>query len=321
MKRMIAKALTLVLVLSMAIVYAPKTLKVDVVSAATNGSSTTTTTPPKTTTPTNTTAPAPVVSAGSQIYTVVKGDMLWKIAKKFNLTLDQLLALNPQIKNRNLIYVGQKIVVGKEAAPVATTPTTPVATAKKLYHGFGAAANYRLGHTTLNITTASVVFDQDGKIVSLKWDVQEISPTLFPGWADEKTLSAADQAAFKAAIDDQWKTKWEEKDEYGMKSKALSGKEWWEQMGFYENYFKGKTVAEVDAWVNKYTDAVNHRPYKFAYPDKMTDADKIATANFTAAEKDMLVDVTTSATMSLQDDHSHFITALKEAYAARTEIK
>jgi hypothetical protein len=25
--------------------------------------------------------------------------------------------------------------------------------------------------------------------------------------------------------------------------------------------------------------------------------------------------------MSLQDDHSHFITALKEAYAAKTEIK
>jgi hypothetical protein len=155
----------------------------------------------------------------------------------------------------------------------------------------------------------------------LKWDVEEINPEIFPGWANEKDLSAADLAAFKAKIDDQWLTKWEKKDTYGMKASALSGKEWYEQMGFYQNYFKGKTVDEVVAWFNKYTDAVNHRPYKFAYPDKMTDADKAATANFTAEEKKMLVDVTTSATMSLEDGHSHFITALKEAYAARTEIK
>lgn len=323
MKRKIAKVLALLVVLSSGIVYAPKQFKVDVVSAATNSSSTTTTTPAKTTTTTTkTTVPTPVVQAGNKIYTVVKGDVLWKVAKKFNLSLDQLLALNPQIKNRNLIYVGQKIVVGKAAATTTSTTTaTPAATAKKLYHGFGEAANYRSGHTSLNITTASVIFDQDGKIVNLKWDVQEISPELFAGWADEKALTADQLAAFKAAINDQWKTKWEEKDEYGMKSKTLCGKEWWEQMAFYENYFKGMTVAEVEAWVNKYTDSVNHRPYKFAYPEKMTDADKAATANFTAAEKDMLVDVTSGATMSLQDDHSHFITALKEAYEARTEIK
>lgn len=326
MKKIIAKALAVVLTLSVGMVYAPRNLKVDVVSAATTG--TETPTKPSTTTPTKTTTPAPVVSAGSQIYSVVKGDMLWKIAKKFSLTLDQLLALNPQIKNRNLIKVGQKIVVGKKAETVVTAPTTPTTpvVAKKLFHGFGEAANYRTGHTSLNITTASVVFDQDGKIVNLKWDVQEISPTLFPGWADEKKLSADELAAFKAAINDQWKTKLEEKDEYGMKASAISGKEWWEQISFYESFFKGMTVAQVEEWANKYTDA-NKRPWKLAYLDnaKLKDADKEAikkaTANFTAAEKDMLVDVTTSATMSIQDDHSHFITALKEAYEARTEIK
>ena len=45
-------------------------------------------------------------------YTVVKGDTLSKIAKKNNLSLQALLALNPQIKNPNRIYPGQKIVVG-----------------------------------------------------------------------------------------------------------------------------------------------------------------------------------------------------------------
>lgn len=303
------------LTLSTAIAYSPAKTFVDVVSAATGETSTTTS---KTTTTTK--APTPTVAG--QTYTVVKGDKMWKIAEKFGLTLDELKALNPQIKNFNLIRVGQKVTVAEAAA----TPATQVATAKKLYHGFGEVPNYRFLHDgILNITTASVIFDENGKIVDLKWDVEEITPALFPGWAspeDPKYKNLPDaQNAFKATINDKWFTKWEEKDEYGMKEKALSGKEWYEQMGFYQNYFKGMTVDEVVAWFNKYTDVVNHRPYKFAYPDKMTDADKAATANFTAEQKQMLVDVTTSATMSLEDDHSHFMTALKEAYAARTEVK
>lgn len=39
-------------------------------------------------------------------YVVKKGDTLWGLAVKNSLTLDALLALNPQIKNPNLIYVG-----------------------------------------------------------------------------------------------------------------------------------------------------------------------------------------------------------------------
>ena len=42
-------------------------------------------------------------------YTVVRGDTLSKIGKKFGLTLAQLLSMNPQITNPNKIYVGQKI--------------------------------------------------------------------------------------------------------------------------------------------------------------------------------------------------------------------
>jgi len=42
-------------------------------------------------------------------YTVVPGDCLWDIAKRNNMTLDQILALNPQIKNPNLIYPGDQI--------------------------------------------------------------------------------------------------------------------------------------------------------------------------------------------------------------------
>jgi LysM repeat protein len=320
MKKKIAQSLALVSVLSVALASSPaKQFQPDVVSAATNSSTTTTTTPVKTTTPTKTSTKTAAPTVPGQTYVVVKGDKMWKIAKKFGLSLNELKALNPQIKNANLIRVGQKITVAKA---VATTPApaVPVATAKKLYHGFGEEANYRFkGTGNLNITTASVIFDQDGKIVDLNWDVMEITDKLFPGWADPK-MDAAAQAAFKANIDDKFESKKEEGDSYGMKKAAVSGKEWWEQMSYYESFFKGKTVAQVEEWANKYTDA-NKRPFKLAYPDKLTDADKTATASFTDKEKAMLIDVTTSATMSLEDDHSHFLNALKEAYEARKEIK
>ncbi len=57
-------------------------------------------------------------------YIVVKGDTLGRIARKNNLTLSALLALNPQIKNPNLIYPGQKIVVGYITKTVTSQNTT-----------------------------------------------------------------------------------------------------------------------------------------------------------------------------------------------------
>ncbi len=41
--------------------------------------------------------------------TVVSGDTLWGIAARNNVTLSALLALNPQIKNPNLIHPGEKV--------------------------------------------------------------------------------------------------------------------------------------------------------------------------------------------------------------------
>ena len=51
------------------------------------------------------------VSDLPEYYIVKKGDILGKIAKKFNISEDKLLGLNPDIKNPNLIFVGQKIRV------------------------------------------------------------------------------------------------------------------------------------------------------------------------------------------------------------------
>lgn len=110
MKKRIAKVLALVLILSSAIVYSPATLQIDVVSAATGDTPAATTPAPAAKTPAST------VNGSGQIYVVASGDMMWKIAEKHNLTLEQLLALNPQITNPHSIYAGQKINVGKATA-------------------------------------------------------------------------------------------------------------------------------------------------------------------------------------------------------------
>ncbi len=48
--------------------------------------------------------------AGSY-YTVKSGDNLWNIARRYGLSLNGLLALNPQIKNPNRIYPGERVRV------------------------------------------------------------------------------------------------------------------------------------------------------------------------------------------------------------------
>ena len=44
-------------------------------------------------------------------HTVRRGESLWAIAVQYGLSLSTIISLNPQIKNPNLIYVGQKVRV------------------------------------------------------------------------------------------------------------------------------------------------------------------------------------------------------------------
>ncbi len=50
-------------------------------------------------------------SGTAAYHIVVKGDTLWDLARQYGLALSRLIALNPQIKNPNLIRVGERIKV------------------------------------------------------------------------------------------------------------------------------------------------------------------------------------------------------------------
>lgn len=63
-------------------------------------------------------APGPQQEQGQQerqeqpfFHHVGKGDTLWAIARRYGVSMESLVALNPQIKNPNLIYVGQEVRV------------------------------------------------------------------------------------------------------------------------------------------------------------------------------------------------------------------
>jgi len=45
----------------------------------------------------------------SDVYIVKKGDTLWGIAKRYNVSLTELIAANPHIRNPNLIYPGNEV--------------------------------------------------------------------------------------------------------------------------------------------------------------------------------------------------------------------
>ena len=63
-------------------------------------------------------------------YTVVRGDALYKIANKYKCTIADLVKWN-KISNPNLIYVGQKLIVGWTDTPVPPEPVKVYYTVKR----------------------------------------------------------------------------------------------------------------------------------------------------------------------------------------------
>lgn len=74
-------------------------------------------------------------------YTVVAGDTLWDIARKYNTTYQELARIN-NIPNPNLIYVGQKIKVGDDGGGTVTPdPIPPTKSYSVVISQFGLQSN------------------------------------------------------------------------------------------------------------------------------------------------------------------------------------
>jgi LysM repeat protein len=340
LKKIIAHSLVLLLVLTAFAVSPVFAANTDAVSAATTseGAPTTPTTP---TTPSKPAAATTTISipAGSGTYVVVSGDTMAKIAVKHGMTLDSLLSLNPQVKNKNLIHVGQKIVI---KAAAGSTAAAPAATAsKKIYEGMGSKVSFRNGPGadstgapvySFNIAMARATFDGQGRILDVTIDGYEVatpnydgaSMPHFSGWPTQAGINITDHTTAlvtgvsvntlesATAEVNAWLTKRQRGDSYDMNP----ANEWYKQMNFYQNFFKGKTVAELESWFAKYTTTAG-RPIK----SNTTNAADLAKYNkLTDAEKADLADVVSGATMSLRDAHGDFLGAVGEAYKNRHEI-
>lgn len=344
MKKILAHSLVLLLVLTSFLVVPVFSPDTDAVSAATTWTEAPAApaAPAAPSTPSKPSSPAsvsPSIPAGAGTYVVVSGDTMAKIAAKYNMTLDKLAALNPQIKNVSLIYVGQKVVVS--AGSSTSTAATAVTTGKKVYEGMGYKVSFRNGPGadstgtpvySFNIAMARATFDTQGRILDVYIDGYEVatpnydgaSMPHFSGWPSQAGINVTDHLTASVsgisvntlesatAEVNAWLSKRQRGDSYEMNP----ANEWYKQMDFYQNFFKGKTVAELEAWFAKYTTTAG-RPIK----SSTTNAADLAKYNkLTSAEKADLADVVSGATMSLRDAHGDFLGAVGDAYKNSKEI-
>jgi len=230
-----------------------------------------------------------------------------------------------------------KIAEIKPATPVATaTPTS-----MKVYQGLGHNVAFRNGPGadsekvpvySFTVGMADVSFDANGRILSAYLDAYEVatpnydgaSMPHFSGWPDKEGYNITDHTTEKvtgvsvntkesaAAEVSAWKTKRQRGDTYGMNPTN----DWYKQMDFYQKFFVGKTLPELEAWFAKNTTAAG-RPIK-AETVKQDELDKLA--KLTVKEKADLADVVSGATMSLKDAHGDFLGALQDAYKNRVEV-
>jgi len=223
------------------------------------------------------------------------------------------------------IALGTALLVlgGCASAPAAATTAPAKATEMKVYRGVGQTPVFRVktdkttGAKSYNFSyvTSSALFDKDGKIIDVYFDILEVGQTtptskagapVFSGWPNGTTVT--DETVAKEVAG--WQTKLERGD-------AAYGMNWSVQAAHYQKFFTGKTVDEIEQWYAKNVSDVNGKPLT----DKATDPkDKEKYSKLTDAEKKALVDVTSGASISLNDSHGDFVGALKEAYKTKKEV-
>ena len=212
--------------------------------------------------------------------------------------------------------------------------------ASAITHGLGIYSNGRLGPGSddqgvgvysFNEVAAYVLFDNEGRILDLEVDQLEVATpnydgesmpgfTGFPGQsynADEDHDAVVDTVleqtddTFLAEVES-WQTKRERGDSYKLDSGTWAG-----EMDIFEEFFKGKTVEELEQWYAAYCSDVNGRPL-FGTSENEED---IAKYDALSDDEKTAMDAVSGATMSLNDPHGNILGAIVKAYENRRPVE
>ena len=225
--------------------------------------------------------------------------------------------------------------------PAEQQPAEPIVLdAAEAYVGFGLSNSGRVGPGkddkdvsvySINQVFAQLVFDAEGKILYAKLDQLEVAtpnydgagmPHLsgFPGQSynndenhDEKVDGVLEvtEDSYLAEVSS-WMTKRQRGDGYKMNTGT-----WSDQMNFYEKFFVGKTVEEINEWFGKYTSDRNGRPLK---DGSKNEEDKAKYDALSDEDKAMLADVSATPTMSLNDAHGNILAAVAQSLENKVDV-
>lgn len=219
----------------------------------------------------------------------------------------------------------------EEAAPVEADA----------YFGLGMDSMARLGPGSdetetpvysFNQVVASAIFDADGRILDLYVDQLEVATpnydgagmphfSGFPGqggynWDENHDGTITGKTADTEENFTEEVASWQSKRARG-KDYVMGTGTWAQQMDAFEALFTGMTVSEIEDWFAAYTSDRNGRPLKEGSENEEDAAKWDALSD---EDKAMLADVTTSATMSLNDSHGNIIAAIQNAYDSRVPL-
>lgn len=119
------------------------------------------------------------------------------------------------------------------AAPGPNGATTRIGLGMAVDSAVSPAEDDDDGRAEAKVTTCALLLDQEGKILSVKFDCTEAIATY--------------NKAGAITWPDTYKSKKELGYDYGLKKYSSIGKEWFEQVNALEDYCTGKTVSDVSS--------------------------------------------------------------------------
>ena len=227
-----------------------------------------------------------------------------------------------------------------QASPSAETglealTSEPPASPEPIRTGVGMSAMGRIGPGkddagtpvySFNVVFACASFDGAGRIASLDIDQLEVAtPNYdgegmphFSGFPGQGGYALWDDAAGKTSgkTEDTDQTyldeisAWTTKRMRGEGYRLASGT-WAEQMDRFEELFTGMTVEEVENWYSTYCSDVNGRPLN---ENSSQEGDQAKFSALTPQEQSAMADLTSRATISLNDAHGNIILAVRRAW-------